>query len=371
MEAELRAAEWYYSDGDSNEGPHSVTDLTRLFNSGTISEATYVWREAEPPLDWLPMTDPTHAVLLKMLRAAPRAAASVMSAIADAPPPTLASRTSGSYNNVWSKDFKTKDRSGSASGGGWKTGNAAEVAADDPPPPAMIGGGRGGFGGNIGTCAGCRLPLTPLDCVHALDQDWHEACFVCGVCGQPFGDAPFVNRGGKPFHKACHAGAFASVCHGCGQPIEGKFVTVDGRKYHKGCFLCATCSSTLEGGFLMVEGLPYCGEHAKEAKRAAARATVPTDAAGIAAAMAAGGGSGLVKSGEDRFLIDVKTGEQIFIEAGTDRKYRLGEGGKKLYEDLKPKKTYGGGGGSWQTSQVNASANRGAVAAGQGGFRRV
>ena len=77
----------------------------------------------------------------------------------------------------------------------------------------------------------------------------------------------------------------------------------------------------------------------------------------------------MTKSGEDRFLLDVRTGEQIFIEAGTGRKYRLGEGGKKLYEDLKPKKTYGGG-GSWQTSQVQASANRGAVGAGQGGFSR-
>ena len=265
MEAELRAAEWYYSDGDSNEGPHSVTDMSRLFSNGTISEATYVWREAEPPLDWLPLTDPAHVVLLKMLRAAPRAAASVMSALTDAPPPTLASRTSGSYNNVWSKDFKTKDRSGSASGGSWKTGNAAEVAAansDDPPPLSQA---------------------------------------------------------------------------------------------------------------------------EKEARRAAARAMIPTDAAGIAAledafrAKAAMEDdapplwktSDLTKSGEDRFLIDVKTGEQVFIEAGTDRKYRLGEGGKKLYEDLKPKKTYGGGGGSWQTSQVNASANRGAVPAGQGGFRRV
>ena len=48
----------------------------------------------------------------------------------------------------------------------------------------------------------------------------------------------------------------------------------------------------------------------------------------------------MVKSGEDPFTIDVRTGEQIFIEHGTKRTYRLGQGGAKLYDDLKPKKVY-------------------------------
>ena len=72
--------------------------------------------------------------------------------------------------------------------------------------------------------------------------------------------------------------------------------------------------------------------------------------------------SALTKSGEDRFLIDVKTGEQIFIESGTNRKYRLRDG-EKAYEDLKPKKAYGGA-ASWQTSEVQKTT--GFVAAGQG-----
>ena len=35
--AELRAAEWYYSDGDSNEGPHTVVELSRLFDASKSS----------------------------------------------------------------------------------------------------------------------------------------------------------------------------------------------------------------------------------------------------------------------------------------------------------------------------------------------
>ena len=38
----LKAAEWYYSDGDSNDGPVTVEKLAKLFKGKTISEATFV-----------------------------------------------------------------------------------------------------------------------------------------------------------------------------------------------------------------------------------------------------------------------------------------------------------------------------------------
>ena len=146
----------------------------------------------------------------------------------------------------------------------------------------------------------------------------------------------------------------------------GKFVTVDGQKYHKTCFVCTTCGCDLGGGFALIDGAPHCADHAKAAQRKAAAAALPGAAAAAAAAVQASGGgaalANLTASGEDRFLIDIKTGEQIFIESGTNRKYRLRDG-EKAYEDLKPKKAYGGA-ASWQTSEVQKTT--GFVAAGQG-----
>jgi hypothetical protein len=66
---------------------------------------------------------------------------------------------------------------------------------------------------------------------------------------------------------------------------------------------------------------------------------------------------------------DWRAPEQVFIEQGTKRKYRLCEDGAKLYDDLNSKEVYGGG-SSWNTMSVQAEANRGAVMAGQGGFNR-
>ena len=51
-------------------------------------------------------------------------------------------------------------------------------------------------------------------------------------------------------------------------------------------------------------------------------------------------------TGGDGFTIDIRTGEKVYIESGTKRKYRLGPPPDftKLYEDEKAKKAYGGAG---------------------------
>ena len=40
--------------------------------------------------------------------------------------------------------------------------------------------------------------------------------------------------------------------------------------------------------------------------------------------------------------VDVRTGEKVYIEGGTSRKYRLKDDGTKAYEDEKPRPVYGG-----------------------------
>jgi len=228
----------------------------------------------------------------------------------------------GSINNVWSKGD-----------GGWKTGNETE----DGSPQR-----RGSTNRN---CAGCGLRLDPMSMVHACGKDWHEACFVCGVCAKPLGSSPFVVKGGLPYHKECYATASADKCAKCKEPLVGTWITADGVKYHKDCFTCTTCGSTLETGYVLRDDLPYCGVCATEAKRsqqaaaaAAFRAELGGVERGIEHADTGLAAMGLKTSGEDRFLIDIKTGEQIFVEKEGGRKYRLGSNGGKLYEDEKPKK---------------------------------
>jgi hypothetical protein len=182
-------------------------------------------------------------------------------------------------------------------------------------------------------CRACQQPLW-LHVCEALGGFWHPDCFVCGICSQPFDDGAFVVHEGLPLHKACHIAKNAPKCAVCTRPLDGSSVVVDGKKMHSTCFVCTVCKCTLEGGYALgADGSPYCAKHVSSAPRA--------DAAGGAPAAPP------PKKG-DPFTIDVKTGEKIFIEPETKRKYRRGPDGAKAYEDERPKPKYGGA-TSWRT----------------------
>ena len=173
-------------------------------------------------------------------------------------------------------------------------------------------------------CAGCDQALG-REVLEAVGGKWHPACFVCSVCKKPFDDGCFVwnAKEGKPLHKACHTEAAAAdgpKCENCGQLLDGKYVVVQGKKYHAACFVCGVCGCTLKGGYGMsTEGKPLCATHLGEQ----GRSRVPLD-------------------GADKYRIDVTNFEKIYIESGTRREYRLGADGVKRYEDERARPKYGG-----------------------------
>jgi hypothetical protein len=138
----IKKAEWYISDlsvsgqgrmslTQGGTGPLKLADLILRFGDGRIDESTAVWRDVEPPIDWLPLSDPSHAYLLSLLLPARERLGGVnltevngagWSKIDGDTAPNQR-RTSGSFNNVW-----TKAKSGG--GNSWKQGNTAEVAGD-------------------------------------------------------------------------------------------------------------------------------------------------------------------------------------------------------------------------------------------------
>ena len=74
----IKKAEWYISDlsvsgqgrmslTQGGTGPLKLADLILRFGDGRIDESTAVWRDVEPPIDWLPLSDPSHAYLLSLL----------------------------------------------------------------------------------------------------------------------------------------------------------------------------------------------------------------------------------------------------------------------------------------------------------------
>ncbi|KJE93303.1 hypothetical protein CAOG_04110 [Capsaspora owczarzaki ATCC 30864] len=113
-------------------------------------------------------------------------------------------------------------------------------------------------------CALCNLPVVERG-LHAMNKDWHAACFACAKCGSPLKEYMLVN--GKPY---CQEGtckvslSSADVkqgdhCRGCQALITDEFLVALGAHWHKPCFCCKTCGSQLQdGGFFVHEGHPYC-----------------------------------------------------------------------------------------------------------------
>lgn len=171
----LSASEWYYSDGDSSEGPVTLSRLKIIFKAGKLTADGYVWgSHMAEGSDWAQLSSAEHARLLHLLQ-----------------PP------------------------GSTSAGG-RPSPAAPSAGLPPTAPVAVpsqpvaGGATAAAGGSMAapwmdaaeSCAGCGGALV-MDALAALGQKWHPACFVCGTCGGAF-DGTFMEHEGRPYHKDCY-----------------------------------------------------------------------------------------------------------------------------------------------------------------------
>ena len=120
-----------------------------------------------------------------------------------------------------------------------------------------------------------------------------------------------------------------ACCAGCGKFIDGKYVVANCDKYHSACFVCNECGATLEGGFVLsLDGRPFCGKHVSKAtatpKAVASQGAAAAGAASTAAASRAKAAAQAAEAatGGDGFTIDIRTGEKVYVESGTKRKYR-------------------------------------------------
>jgi uncharacterized CHY-type Zn-finger protein len=130
-------------------------------------------------------------------------------------------------------------------------------------------------------CAKCGDPISGT-AIEALNNTWHQKCFVCTTCDKPFQDSKFVNVDGKPYCQNCGRKAFASsvkkgnkpdilvdsnpICGKCGEPCSGDAVEAIGKSFHSKCFTCEGCDKPFAGKkFLNVENKPYCEQCGKKA----------------------------------------------------------------------------------------------------------
>ncbi|XP_045104500.1 actin-binding LIM protein 3-like isoform X5 [Portunus trituberculatus] len=121
-------------------------------------------------------------------------------------------------------------------------------------------------------CATCGLYVEG-EVVSALGNSYHQKCFTCARCRQPFPTGERVTYTGKEClcQRCLHIPVVDSQspsrsptaagpkCAGCKEElVEGQALIALDQQWHIWCFKCAVCSTVLHGEYMGKDGLPYC-----------------------------------------------------------------------------------------------------------------
>ncbi|XP_031567014.1 actin-binding LIM protein 3-like [Actinia tenebrosa] len=108
---------------------------------------------------------------------------------------------------------------------------------------------------------------------------YHDSCFVCGYCRQPFPNGEKIAYDGKdykcqkcvntprksPSPRPAHSPQPLHRCAGCDEEIKGNQALLAlNKQWHLWCFTCTRCHTLLSGEYMGKEGKPYCEKDYQE-----------------------------------------------------------------------------------------------------------
>ncbi|XP_035675137.1 actin-binding LIM protein 1-like isoform X33 [Branchiostoma floridae] len=97
------------------------------------------------------------------------------------------------------------------------------------------------------TCYTCRQPCAG-EVLRVQDKHFHITCFVCRVCRRQLATDGFFVKDGMYYCTRDYQEMFGTKCHGCGDYVEGEVVTALGKTYHQKCFVCSRCRQPFPPG---------------------------------------------------------------------------------------------------------------------------
>ncbi|XP_023573141.1 LIM and senescent cell antigen-like-containing domain protein 1 [Octodon degus] len=110
------------------------------------------------------------------------------------------------------------------------------------------------------TCERCRGGFAPAEkIVNSNGELYHEPCFVCAQCFQPFPEGLFYEFEGRKYCEHDFQMLFAPCCHQCGEFIIGRVIKAMNNSWHPECFCCDLCQEVLADiGFVKNAGRHLC-----------------------------------------------------------------------------------------------------------------
>lgn len=124
------------------------------------------------------------------------------------------------------------------------------------------------FQERFGTKCGICHQFLEGEGINVGGKAFHERCFVCASCRNPFPPGEkIVSRGKEYICQRCNAqeksadvrGPKLERCAGCGEDIRsGQSLLALDKQWHLWCFTCTKCGCLLAGEYMGRDGKPYC-----------------------------------------------------------------------------------------------------------------
>ncbi|XP_048524445.1 actin-binding LIM protein 3 isoform X3 [Dendroctonus ponderosae] len=104
-------------------------------------------------------------------------------------------------------------------------------------------------------CQACKKKCSG-EVLRVQDKYFHTGCFKCKACGSSLAQGGFFSKDGAYYCTADYQRNFGTKCASCGDYVEGEVVTALGKTYHQKCFTCARCRQPFPSG----EKVTYTGK---------------------------------------------------------------------------------------------------------------
>jgi paxillin len=106
-------------------------------------------------------------------------------------------------------------------------------------------------------CPACGEYVTDA-ATSALGKTWHPEHLKCKECGELLSSVAFEGHDGCVYCEKHYSSRFAAACGGCGKLIVGGYLEALDQKWHEECFVCTKCGTSDLSTFATHDGKPYC-----------------------------------------------------------------------------------------------------------------
>ncbi|XP_046804598.1 actin-binding LIM protein 3 isoform X5 [Lucilia cuprina] len=96
-------------------------------------------------------------------------------------------------------------------------------------------------------CAKCDKKCSG-EVLRVADKHFHKACFQCCQCKKSLATGGFFTKDGAYYCIPDYQRLYGTKCAACSNYVEGEVVSTMGKTYHQKCFTCSKCKQPFKSG---------------------------------------------------------------------------------------------------------------------------